>query len=411
MATFDTTNEELLRREICKAADATLFAGLSVGEELHEQIRARAGRGAGRSYLRNRNWWAAGSVAAAVALTLLLHRVPPAPSGLPPGAASPAPAEAPSAPYSLDPKREFNPADGRRLEDVQPTAPEPAQKIPNGPARIPFGIDVQPTGGTTPVAGAMPDFLADWTAVMVQPGAKLPVHLTWHANGSGKYAVDPAQSTWEIVSPGGERQRQPLALPTGEQPFKFDGAAPLSLDTTVQAPDKPGWYRLFLSAGASDAARAPVQGAAAQLQLFVAYPPGTLRTGEVAPAGAAVTKDGITLQIERVRMTDMITEVDYRITVPSDVRAPAGHNTFLAWDGGEWTDPVTVGEREGPREADGSVRYVTGQAIFLPTPRTAGRLQLRIPSLHVTVPTGGPYGSAQTREGPWVVSVDLPAQR
>ncbi len=420
MATVESQHEVLLRRAIHDAAEGGLFADVQLDPKQQAAIKSRIRDLTRRRQRQIRTGLATGSLAAVAMLALVFGAGPlgrrlPAP---PPAAVSQGPA--PLGPASDPPAVPAPPPTGSSIRqpangpDVAVQAPVPAPAtggpIPsNGPAPIPFAVEVRPLGGDPPPAGALPEFAVVEPVVVVRPGTDLPLRLTWRANGGEEYRADLAQSAWELVTLDGERQHLPLQ-PTAVQSAAFSRTTPLSLDVAVPVPAEPGWYNLYLTAHAASAEKAGARGAGTAIRLVVAYPADRIRTGDFVPAGVAATftRDGVTLQVQRVRMNELATEVDYELTLPAGMHAPAGHNTFLAWDGGGWADPITVGEREGAPDADGRVRTITGQALFPPTPRSAASLQLRIPSLDAVVPAGGPYGSVQTFAGPWVARVDLP---
>jgi hypothetical protein len=279
-----------------------------------------------------------------------------------------------------------------------------------GPAVQPFGLRVEAARRT--MARSWPELLSDSPVIEAAADTQLPVTITWQTGQGDAFLADLTGTSWTIVPTDGQRSEQPLALADGQSSaLAFSQQASLILTANLAVPAKPGWYQVFLNGRAvRQSDQAALEAGANAFRLFVPYASGSVRTGEITPVPAGVvTRDGITLQVERVQMTEQFTLLTYHIALPAAVHAPIGHDLRLAIDQGAWMEPVTVGEREGAADADGYVRSVSGQAIFPPLPMAASNIMLQIPSLDVVVSSGGAYGSVQSMPGPWSVQFRIPS--
>lgn len=303
--------------------------------------------------------------------------------------------------------------------------PAPKSKDPASHKRLehrayvpPFRVEVTPAAAARSPEPAVPPLVREMTAgeplALAAGGTQLPVRLTWTAVDGRSLRPDAAGTTWTLLSAEGERIRQPLRI-TGPLVTTAPAGAPVPWQALLDVPIRPGWYTVFLEPRAELDGKPPVQGSANSFRLFVPHPPERIRAGVLldlpGSAESRATHHGIRVELQRINLTGMAAEVLYRMELPEEVRGLGGHLVRASWDGGRnWVEPVVDGYREGPPGAAGSVRSITGQAVFPPAPRSARRLLVRIPAMDVIVPDGGPYGSVQTRRGPWIIAADLPEE-
>jgi hypothetical protein len=413
--------EEGVRQAIRNAADDTIFAGVTLPDSVRIRIHGRAHRGSlqfrwfgAAGWMHDRRQralvWRSGAIvaAAAILLVVLFPGKPTLPGVSPPtpGVVAPVVRGEDHTDRQVVPQPSITPA------PPATTAPNPPSQLHSGPAVMPFGLNVEPL--TEPVkARSWPELLTDSPVIEAGGGTQLPVKITWQTQLNDAFRADLSGTHWLLVPTSGARSQQPLLAAEELSSPAFSQQAPLVLAATLGVPTTPGWYQVFLEAKAvRQSDQAGLAAGANAFRLFVPYPAGSVRTGEITPGPeAAGTRDGITLQVDHVQMTEQFTFLTYHLTLPTAVHAPAGHNLRLAWDDGTWIQPVIVGEREGAPDADGHVRSISGQAFFPSVDRQAIHMTLQIPSLDVVVPTGGPYGSVQTMPGPWTVQIRVPNER
>ncbi len=379
---------ESLRAE----ADAALFAGLEFHEGLRAGVRKRLAAGApdvspGRRFT---GWiWAAAAAAGAVAVLVLAVTA----RWSPPYASRPQAATEASPRVAL---QQPAPASGAQDQMAAGAAPretalqkgegayaalqsEPAAD--GGPVRKLPGTGA--LRGAVTLAGGGDEFA---------PGAAVGLRLLVRNEGQHEVVLGGEAAEMVVAAagrPGEERRQGSLAALRGR---RLRPGEELVAETTVRAPDVPGWYGVSVkglvateeggAGGATEYAfRSPTR-------LFL------VREGEAAAGTRAgefrVSRDGVDFVVERVSWSARETRVLFRIP---GLGAPAAFRLTLERDG-------APGESDLELAYSGDASGVRGEAVFNPLPARFGALRVVLRDL-----SGVLNGEPVSLPGPWVVTV------